>query len=125
MLLQEPILRDCSSSKDSFEFVLYDLNVNTRLFGLGNECQILLKHNSRVCAAKTTRSCSMAGRGRGRGKGSVSFDVGSLGFGKSDVVPAAILQPSPLYPVSFFYLLTTSTHVHIQIDTDYFITSQS
>ncbi|XP_065059572.1 DNA-directed RNA polymerase III subunit RPC7-like [Rhopilema esculentum] len=37
----------------------------------------------------------MAGRGRGR---SYSFDTGALGFGKGDAIPAAILQPPPLFP---------------------------
>eukprot|EP00794_Sanderia_malayensis_P009671 gene9671-10657_t len=40
----------------------------------------------------------MAGRGRGRGRGSMSFDISSLGFGKGEVVPSAILQPPPVFP---------------------------
>ena len=42
----------------------------------------------------------MGGRGRGRGK-SVSFDVQALGFGRGEALPAAILQPPPLFPVRF------------------------
>lgn len=43
----------------------------------------------------------MAGRGRGRGRGrSLSFDVGMIGFGRGEALPAAIQQPPPLYPVS-------------------------
>ena len=41
----------------------------------------------------------MAGRGRGRGK-TVSFDVQALGFGRGDALPAATVQPPPLFPVS-------------------------
>ena len=42
----------------------------------------------------------MAGRGRGRGRGrGMSFDVGMIGFGRGESLPAAILQPPPLYPV--------------------------
>jgi len=41
----------------------------------------------------------MAGRGRGRGRGSFTFDTGALGFGKGETLPAALLQPPPLYPV--------------------------
>ena len=44
----------------------------------------------------------MAGRGRGR---SYSFDTGALGFGKGDAIPAAILQPPPLFPVSMILLV--------------------
>ncbi|XP_020604433.1 DNA-directed RNA polymerase III subunit RPC7-like [Orbicella faveolata] len=41
----------------------------------------------------------MAGRGRGRGRGrSLSFDVGMIGFGRGEALPAAIQQPPPLYP---------------------------
>jgi len=40
----------------------------------------------------------MAGRGRGRGRGSFTFDTGALGFGKGETLPAALLQPPPLYP---------------------------
>lgn len=42
----------------------------------------------------------MAGRGRGRGRGggSMTFDIGSLGFGRGEGMPAAILQPPPLFP---------------------------
>lgn len=43
----------------------------------------------------------MAGRGRGRGK-SVSFDVQALGFGRGEALPAAILQPPPLFPPQEF-----------------------
>ena len=43
----------------------------------------------------------MAGRGRGRGRGrGLSFDVGMIGFGRGEALPAAIQQPPPLYPVS-------------------------
>lgn len=43
----------------------------------------------------------MAGRGRGRGGGrGLSFDVGMIGFGRGEALPAAIQQPPPLYPVS-------------------------
>ena len=48
----------------------------------------------------------MAGRGRGRGRGrGLSFDVGMIGFGRGEALPAAIQQPPPLYPVSasFYY----------------------
>ena len=44
----------------------------------------------------------MAGRGRGRGK-TVSFDVQVLGFGRGEALPAASIQPPPLFPVSFFF----------------------
>ena len=44
---------------------------------------------------------SMAGRGRGRGK-TVSFDVQALGFGRGEALPAASIQPPPLFPVSVF-----------------------
>lgn len=40
----------------------------------------------------------MAGRGRGRGRG-LSFDVGMIGFGRGEALPAAIQQPPPIYPV--------------------------
>ncbi|XP_067016113.1 DNA-directed RNA polymerase III subunit RPC7-like isoform X2 [Acropora muricata] len=41
----------------------------------------------------------MAGRGRGRGRGrGLTFDVSQLGFGRGEALPAAILQPPPLYP---------------------------
>ncbi|XP_068693284.1 DNA-directed RNA polymerase III subunit RPC7-like isoform X2 [Montipora foliosa] len=41
----------------------------------------------------------MAGRGRGRGKGrGFTFDVAQIGFGRGEALPAAILQPPPLYP---------------------------
>ncbi|KAL9986078.1 hypothetical protein ACROYT_G000152 [Oculina patagonica] len=41
----------------------------------------------------------MAGRGRGRGRGrGLSFDVGMIGFGRGEALPAAIQQPPPLYP---------------------------
>lgn len=43
----------------------------------------------------------MAGRGRGRGK-SVSFDVQALGFGRGEALPAANLQPPPLFPTQEF-----------------------
>ena len=43
----------------------------------------------------------MAGRGRGRGK-TVSFDVQALGFGRGEALPAAILQPPPLFPVYIY-----------------------
>ncbi|KAH3841581.1 DNA-directed RNA polymerase III subunit RPC7-like [Dreissena polymorpha] len=43
----------------------------------------------------------MGGRGRGRGK-SVSFDVQALGFGRGEALPAAILQPPPLFPPQVF-----------------------
>ncbi|KAJ7369395.1 DNA-directed RNA polymerase III subunit RPC7-like [Desmophyllum pertusum] len=39
----------------------------------------------------------MAGRGRGRGRG-LSFDVGMIGFGRGEALPAAIQQPPPIYP---------------------------
>lgn len=45
----------------------------------------------------------MAGRGgRGRGKGrGFTFEISSLGFGRgADALPATILQPPPLFPVS-------------------------
>lgn len=46
---------------------------------------------------------NMAGRGRGRGKGrGFTFDVSQLGFGRGEALPAAILQPPPLYPVCEF-----------------------
>ena len=53
----------------------------------------------------------MAGRGRGRGRGggSMTFDIGSLGFGRGEGMPAAILQPPPLFPVgiqSLFQLIS-------------------
>ena len=41
----------------------------------------------------------MAGRGRGRGK-TVSFDIQVLGFGRGEALPAASLQPPPLFPVN-------------------------
>lgn len=45
-------------------------------------------------------SSKMAGRGRGRGRGrGLSFDVGMIGFGRGEALPAAIQQPPPLYPV--------------------------
>lgn len=43
-------------------------------------------------------SPKMAGRGRGRGRG-LSFDVGMIGFGRGEALPAAIQQPPPIYPV--------------------------
>ncbi|XP_045216152.2 DNA-directed RNA polymerase III subunit RPC7-like [Mercenaria mercenaria] len=43
----------------------------------------------------------MAGRGRGRGK-TVSFDVQALGFGRGEALPAASLQPPPLFPTQEF-----------------------
>lgn len=43
----------------------------------------------------------MAGRGRGRGK-TVSFDVQALGFGRGEALPAANLQPPPLFPTQEF-----------------------
>lgn len=46
----------------------------------------------------------MAGRGRGRGK-SVSFDVQALGFGRGEALPAASLQPPPLFPVRNFAII--------------------
>ena len=50
----------------------------------------------------------MAGRGRGRGRGrGLSFDVGMIGFGRGEALPAAIQQPPPLYPVSeslYYYI---------------------
>ena len=49
------------------------------------------------------RESNMAGRGRGRGRGrGLTFDVSQLGFGRGEALPAAILQPPPLYPVSEF-----------------------
>ena len=38
-----------------------------------------------------------AGRGRGRGTG-LSFSPESLGFGRGDVLPAAVLAPPPTFP---------------------------
>lgn len=43
----------------------------------------------------------MASRGKGRGK-SVSFDVQALGFARGEALPAASLQPPPLFPVQVF-----------------------
>ena len=49
----------------------------------------------------------MAGRGRGRGKGrGLTFDVGMIGFGRGEALPAATLQPPPLYPVSEIFKVT-------------------
>lgn len=50
----------------------------------------------------------MAGRGRGRGSRGrgFTFDVSALGLGRGkDAMPAPILQPPPLYPVSLFFLI--------------------
>lgn len=46
----------------------------------------------------------MAGRGRGRGKG-MSFNVEALGFGRGEALPGSIIQPPPLFPVSWIHLL--------------------
>lgn len=55
------------------------------------------------CPVSWPSLSKMAGRGRGRGRGrGLSFDVGMIGFGRGEALPAAILQPPPLYPVGGF-----------------------
>ena len=57
----------------------------------------------------------MAGRGRGRGRGrGFTFDVSQLGFGRGEALPAAILQPPPLYPVSeFLFTHLFAEHIYL------------
>ena len=44
----------------------------------------------------------MAGRGRGRGRGAnMSFNIESLGFGRGEALPTAIVEPRPTYPVRY------------------------
>lgn len=37
--------------------------------------------------------------GRGKGKTSMSFSMEQLGFSKGEMLPAPVLQPSPIYPM--------------------------
>ena len=61
------------------------------------------------------RESNMAGRGRGRGRGrGLTFDVSQLGFGRGEALPAAILQPPPLYPVSeFLFTHLFAKHIYL------------
>jgi len=66
-----------------------------------------MRNTKNSCPVSWPRLPKMAGRGRGRGKGrGLTFDVGMIGFGRGEALPAATLQPPPLYPVSEIFKVT-------------------